>query len=88
MTCNIINVSLQSHHLLNALAAPFNTQWVKMEKYRNKELLDKSESGNKIVPLQHKRRAKRGMHAEGMQFYCPSSTYPAIVFLVLYYFIS
>ena len=25
------------------------------------------------------------MRAEGVQFYCPSSTYPAIVLLVLYF---
>ena len=53
---------------------------LKMEKIVqcNKELQDKCERGNKIAPLQHKCQVKRGKHAEGMQFYCPLSTYPAV----------
>ena len=48
----------------------------------NKELLYKCERGNKIAPLQHKCQEKC---AKGVQFYCPSSTYPAIVLLTLYF---
>ena len=50
-----------------------------MEKPCNKELLDKCERGNKIAPLQHKCQVKQGMHAKGVEFYCSSSTYAAIV---------
>jgi hypothetical protein len=48
------------------------------------QLLGKCLRGNKIAPLRHEGRAERGPSAEGVQFYCPSSTYPAIVLLVLY----
>ena len=48
------------------------------------ELLGKCSRGNKIAPLWHEGRAERGPSAEGVQFYCPSSTYPAIVLLGLY----
>ena len=41
--------------------------------------------GNKIAPLQHKCQVKQGMRAKGVQFYYPSSTYPAIILLVLYF---
>ena len=50
----------------------------------NMELLGKCSRGNKIAPLWHEGRAERGPSAEGVQFYCPSSTYPAIVLLGLY----
>ena len=50
----------------------------------NMELLGKCSRGNKIAPLWHEGRAERGPSAKGVQFYCPSSTYPAIVLLVLY----
>ena len=40
---------------------------------------------NKIAPLLHKRQEKQDMCAEGVKFYCPSSTYPAIVLIVLYF---
>ena len=53
-------------------------------KYNNMELLGKCSRGNKIAPLWHEGRAERGPSAKGVQFYCPSSTYPAIVLLVLY----
>ena len=52
--------------------------------YNNMELLGKCSRGNKIAPLWHEGRAERGPSAKGVQFYCPSSTYPAIVLLVLY----
>ena len=45
----------------------------------NKELLDKCERGNKIAPLWRKCWSKQSTDAEGVQIYCPSSTYPAIV---------
>ena len=48
----------------------------------NKELLDKCQMGNTIVPLWHK--CQEEQDAERVQFYCPSSTYPAIVLLVPY----
>ena len=42
--------------------------------------------GNKIAPLWHKGRAKRGPRAEGVQFYCPSSTEPSInIIFTLFY---
>ena len=53
--------------------------------FDNKELLQKCERGNKIATLQHKCWAKQGMSAEWVQFYCLSSTYPAIVLLVIYF---
>ena len=55
------------------------------KKWRNKELLDKWERGNEIPPSWHKCWAKRRTSTEGVQFYSPSSTYPAIVLLVLYF---
>ena len=61
------------------------TGLLKLEKLcNNKELLDKCERGNKIAPLWHKCRGKWGINAKAVQFYCPSSIYPAIVLLVLY----
>ena len=30
-------------------------------------------------------RAERGLRAKGVQFFCPSSTYPAIILLVLHF---
>ena len=48
-------------------------------------MLDKCKRGNEIAPLWHKCQAKWGMCAKGVQFYCPSSTYLAIVLLVLYF---
>ena len=53
--------------------------WVSINELQvveNKELLDKCQRGNEIALLQHKCRAKRGMCAEGMQLYFPSSTFP------------
>ena len=60
---------------------------LKLKKWCNKELLHKCERGNKIAPLWHKCWVKRGMCkcTEGVKFYCPTSTYPAIVLLVLYF---
>ena len=58
------------------------------KKWKNiaiKELLDKCERGNKIAPLWHMCQAKQGMHAVEVQFYCPSSNYPAIISLILYF---
>ena len=48
-------------------------------------MLDKCERRNKIAPLRHKCQTKRGMCVKGVQFYCPSSTYPAIILLVLFF---
>ena len=61
------------------------TQCFEIEKKVNKELLDECERGNKIAPLWHMCQAKQGMHAVEVQFYCPSSNYPAIVLVVLYF---
>ena len=58
---------------------------LKMQKWCNKELLDKCDWGNKIPPLWYKCRVKRRICADGVQFYCASHTYPAIVLLVLYF---
>ena len=61
------------------------TQCFEIEKKVNKELLDECERGNKIAPLWHMCQAKWGTSAKGVQFYCPSNTYPVIVLLVLYF---
>ena len=50
-----------------------------------KELLGMCLRGKKIAPLWHKGRAEQGTHAKGVQFFCPSSTYPAIILLVLHF---
>ena len=42
------------------------------------QLLDKCLRDNKIAPLQHGRLTLLSTYAEGMQFYCPSRTYPEI----------
>ena len=39
----------------------------------------------KLHPFDASAKGKRGMEAEGVQFYCLSSTYSAIVLLVLYF---
>ena len=45
----------------------------------------KFEVGKKFAPLWHKGRAEQGTHAKGVQFFCPSSTYPAIILLAFYF---
>ena len=61
---------------------------LKWGKLSNNELSHKCERGNKITPLWHKCRAKWGKRAKRVQFYCPWSTYPAIVLLVLYFIVK
>ena len=78
---------------MEAIIESFNSyyivaQWDKNEKIMQlqyKELLHKCERGNKIAPLRHKCQAMRGTPAEVVQLYSPSKTYPAFVFLLLFY---
>ena len=58
-------------------------KWAKSKKKCNKELLDKCEGGNEIAPLWHMCQPKWDTHAKRVQFYCPSSNYPAIVVLLV-----
>ena len=40
--------------------------------------------GNKIAPLQHTCLTSLGTCAKGVQFYCPSHTYPAIPYCTIF----
>ena len=44
--------------------------------------------GNKIAPLWHTCLASLGTRAKGVQFYCPSRTYPAIPYCTIFPFLE
>ena len=44
--------------------------------------------GNKIAPVQHSCLTSLGTCAEGMQFYCPSRTYAAIPYCIIFPFLA
>ena len=52
------------------------------------KLLDKCLRGNKIAPLQHAWLTSLSMCAKGVQFYCPSCTYPAIPYCTISPFLA